>query len=86
MELKNDNKFLKHEFKKLKEKVELKLQQGENPEVAATISGIVDEEFPNLPLLNFLDLNDLEQSVSKEPSKATSLVNLLLTYCYKLRL
>lgn len=74
MEIRNENKLMRSEIKKLREKVEMKLQVDENPQVASVISGIVTENFPNLPLKTIDDLNTLESEVTKDPSIATSLV------------
>lgn len=65
---------MRSEIKKLREKVDIKLQVDENPKVAAAISAIVTEDFPNLPLKNLNELQTLESEVTRDASIATSLV------------
>ena len=72
---KEEFKQLKKEFKKLREKVELKLNASENPEVTWVLNGIADSDsFPNLPMQNINELYDMEKEITKDASKATSLV------------
>ena len=72
---KEEFKQLKKEFKRLREKVGLKLNAPENPEVTWVLNGITDSDsFPNLPMQNINELYDMEKEITKDASKATSLV------------
>lgn len=80
VEIKAENKCMRNEIRKLREKIEQKLQVDENPQVAAVIGAIVNEEFKNLPVKNISDLQHLESEVTRDSTIATSLVKLQLIF------
>ena len=71
---------MRREMRKLQEKVDMLLVAGENPRVVSTINEIAQvEDFKNLPLISNDDLTSLENEITMDAVKATSLVKLLLS-------
>lgn len=75
---------MKAEIKRLQLVKDLKINDIEHPDAAAAINGIMElgHVFPNLPLKNVEQVKLLEDDITKDKMKATSLVSKIEDFFY----